>query len=261
MLKKIISTSILSISALAVMTANAAAISDTAKTSDVKTIKAKKHHKPTQAVSSVERKSKPAVNVVDENNQPISQGISFARSGLPAGLYVSGQVGYAETHMNSKLPSPVGVDLANNGLAGRLAMGYKINQNFAIEVGYLQLQQGKAIGKDDTAYNKQNAIDIAGKGTIPLTHNVNLYGKVGVAYLTTRLEDKLAQDGNSVTLDNNNLYGIAKHKWAPEVAVGMGYDITPNVTVDTSFTHIQPMGSKRPGNIDFLAVGVGYNFG
>jgi hypothetical protein len=45
------------------------------------------------------------------------------------------------------------------------------------------------------------------------------------------------------------------------VAIGMGYDITPNVTVDTSLTHVQTLGNKRPGNINFLAVGVGYNFG
>lgn len=54
--------------------------------------------------------------------------------------------------------------------------------------------------------------------------------------------------------------GIAKHKWAPEAAVGVSYNITSNLFVDTSWTHIQPLGKNKSGNIDFVAVGLGYNF-
>lgn len=177
---------------------------------------------------------------------------------LPVGLYVSGQAGYADTHMKSRLPSAMGIALANDGLAGRLAIGYKVTPNFGLELGYLQLSEGKSnYAKGIALYNKQHAIDVVAKGILPITNNVNIYGKLGVAYLTTQLEAK----ASNVAVDLNSVEGIAKHKWAPEVAVGMGYDITPNVTVDTSLTHIQPIGSNRPGNIDFLAVGVGYNFG
>lgn len=181
-----------------------------------------------------------------------------ANAALPAGLYVSGQAGYADTHMKSRLSSKIGSALANDGLAGRIALGYKITPNFGLEVGYLQLSEGKSNYANDAAlYNKQHAIDVVAKGILPITNNVNIYGKLGVAYLTTQLEAK----ASNVSIDLNSAQGIAKHKWSPEVAVGMGYDITPNVTVDTSLTHIQPMGSNRPGNIDFLAVGIGYNFG
>ena len=172
-----------------------------------------------------------------------------ANAALP-GLYVSGQVGYADTHMKSRFQSGVGIALANDGLAGRLALGYKITPKLALEVGYLQLPDAKVTVKDETFSNQQHAVDLAAKGTLPITSNVNLYGKLGVAYLTTQL------DTITKTADN-----ISKRTFAPEVAIGMGYDITPNVTVDTSLTHIQPIGSNRPGNIDFLAVGVGYNFG
>ena len=105
-------------------------------------------------------------------------------------------------------------------------------------------------GTSKTHSNRQDAIDVAAKGTLPITNNVNVYGKVGLAYLTTQL------DANTKLSDD-----ISKRSFAPEVAIGMGYDITPNITVDTSLTHIQTIGNKRPGNIDFLAVGVGYNFG
>lgn len=170
-----------------------------------------------------------------------------ANAALPKGLYVSGQVGYAETHMKSRLAFH-GVDLNNDGLAGRLAIGYKITPNAALELGYLQLSEAKL--KNSDLSNKQHAIDIAAKGILPITNNVDIYGKVGVAYLTTVLDTHTRSENH-----------ISKRMFAPEVAVGMGYDITPNVTVDTSLTHIQTIGSNRPGNIDFLAVGVGYNFG
>lgn len=166
-----------------------------------------------------------------------------AHAALP--FYVSGQVGYADTHMKPRLQSkPL---LANSGLAGRLALGYKITPALAIETGYLQLSDGNYSQGKETFSNQQYAFDIAAKGSLPITTNVNIYGKLGVAYLTTKLDPKLDD--------------VSKRKFAPEVAVGMGYDITPNVTVDTSLTHIQTLGSKRPGNIDFLAVGVSYNFG
>lgn len=86
MFKKILSTTVLSVSALAAMTANAAA----------------------------------------------------------PGVYVTGQVGYADTNMASKTNvfdlagNFVDVpkrdqNLSNNGLAGRVAIGYQFNQNFAVE--------------------------------------------------------------------------------------------------------------------------------
>ena len=187
--------------------------------------------------------------------------IMNANAALPVGLYVSGQAGYADTHMKSRLSSPNGINLANDGLSGRIALGYKITPNFGLEVGYLQLPEGKSNFSQNTQYNKQHAIDVAAKGMLPITQNVNIYGKLGVAYLTTELKKDTTDTGIPISTDLNQAEGIAKHKWAPEVAIGMGYDITPNVTVDTSLTHIQPMGNNRPGNIDFLAVGVSYNFG
>ena len=73
---------------------------------------------------------------------------------------------------------------------------------------------------------------------------------------------KPANNSNpSSTTDFNNAAAVTKNKWAPEAALGVSYDITPNVSVDTSWTHIQPLGSNKPGNIDFVAVGLGYNFG
>ncbi|WP_342219375.1 outer membrane beta-barrel protein [Rickettsiella endosymbiont of Miltochrista miniata] len=210
----------------------------------------------------------------------------MAANAAAPGVYVTGQLGYANTHMGSKTnfadinkntPADFNFtannakdsNLANNGLAGRIALGYQFNQNFAVETGYLYLGSKKVDGtiakdhRNDTLSLHQNAIDLVGKGIVPMSTNVNLYGKVGVAYLTTDVEGKIAGTDSKpeVTADLNKNANLNKHKFAPEVALGVSYDITPNVSVDTSWTHIQPLGSDKPGNIDFVAVGLGYNFG
>ncbi|MDQ8038858.1 MAG: outer membrane beta-barrel protein [Rickettsiella sp.] len=207
----------------------------------------------------------------------------MAANAAAPGVYVTGQLGYANTHMSDKTnfaainkgikpipdfkPNSADVtNLSNNGLAGRLAIGYQFNQNFAVEMGYLQLNKKKVDGTVDrlpaSISLQQNAIDLVGKGILPIANNVNVYGKLGVAYLTTTIEGKGQVDKLvPATFDLDGTAGVSKHKWAPEAAIGVSYDITPNVSVDTSWTHIQPLGSKRPGNIDFVAVGLGYNFG
>ena len=206
-----------------------------------------------------------------------------ANAALPSGLYVSGQVGYADTHLKNRL-SILSPNLTNDGLAGRLAIGYKLTPNLALEVGYLQLPSAKlnlsvplpppqkanissllSSASSDDAFdnlsNKQHAIDLVVKGILPITHNVNIYGKLGAAYLTTQIQGKTTDAGIPTYIDKNSTVGIDKRQWAPEIAIGMGYDITSNVSVDTSLTHIQTIGNHRSGNIDFLAVGVAYNFG
>lgn len=207
-----------------------------------------------------------------------------ANAAVP-GVYVTGQIGYANTHMGNKInntdilnydvdPAKLGKNLSNNGLAGRTAIGYQFNQNFAVEAGYLHLSKSKidlgAInsivksGADSqgTLKLQQNVIDIAGKGIIPLNNTINVYGKLGVAYLTTNIKATLQTPGEAnVTVNLNDSANIVKHSWAPEAAIGISYGITPNVSLDASLTHIQPLGNNRPGTIDFAAVGFGYNFG
>jgi OOP family OmpA-OmpF porin len=209
----------------------------------------------------------------------------MAANATTNGVYVTGQLGYAKnkTGLNSnpitsngKQIYDVNKDLSATGrnLAGRLAIGYQFTPNWAVEMGYLQLGKKKFDGilyspvKGYTGstvingqYNiSQSAIDLVGKGIYPINDKFNVYGKLGVAYVTTTVDGKY--DTNYHTnLINNNQTAIAKHKWAPEAAVGVSYDITPNMFVDTSWTHIQPLGKNKPGNIDFVAVGLGYSFG
>ncbi|MES2141970.1 MAG: outer membrane beta-barrel protein [Pseudomonadota bacterium] len=199
------------------------------------------------------------------------------------GIYISSQLGYANTHMKDKtnieainekfiiprfIPNEMDTtDVSNNGLAGRLAIGYQFNQNFALEAGYLQLATRRVYGVELTGISslslQQNVLDIVAKGIFPINNKFNVYGKLGLAYLTTLFNAKVTQLPNIApsSININSISGIDKHIGAPEAAVGVGYDVTPNISVDTSWTYIQPLSNNRPGNIDFVAVGIGYNFG
>lgn len=198
----------------------------------------------------------------------------MAANAAAPGPYITGQLGYADTHMSGRtefgdkinglsITEQSSNNLSNNGLAGRLAVGYQFNQNLAVELGYLQLRSKKTdliLQKDEdtsitaaAAKLSQNAIDLAAKGILPLASNLNAYGKLGVAYVSTT---------GKVNVAGKDSVSGTERKWAPEAAVGVSYDITPNMSLDTSWTHIQAVGNKSNlGNIDFVAVGVGYNFG
>ncbi len=211
-------------------------------------------------------------------------GVMAANAAAP-GVYVSGQLGYANTHLGNKtniaaltpkLPgtfTPISgsdTDLANNGLAGRIALGYQFNPNFALEAGYLHLGQRKVDGvvsyilhpvRPGSLELQQDAIDLLAKGIIPVSDKFNLYGKAGLAYVNTNMTYIVQTLPTPEKTDANKSANIDQYKLAPEVALGVSYDITPNVSVDTSWTHIQAVGKNRPGNIDFVAVGLAYNFG
>lgn len=191
-------------------------------------------------------------------------------------LYIGGQLGYANTHMANKLIDPnaknpfEAATLSNDDLAGRIYVGYQFNPYLAVELGYLQLANTNKKGIDQgiAAEKKldQHAVDVLAKASMPIANNLSVYGKLGMAYLTTNIRETFNystpdHDNVPVTINLNNQFGISKHIWAPEAAIGINYNITPNISVDTSWTHIQPLGNKKPGNIDFVALGLGYQFG
>jgi OmpA-OmpF porin, OOP family len=258
MMKKIIMTSVLGVSALALVNANAE-VASTA-TPATKPLHAKKHHHAhaKKNLKSANKTEQAPSNVEDMSETVPAQTISSSsvHHGLPTGLYVGAQVGYGQSSV------PNQSFLNNDGLSGRVNIGYQINKNFAVEAGYLALNKKTQVlndGKNDGKkhVNQQNVMDLAGKVSYPITERVNLYGKAGVAYITSRYDET----SNNGTTELNTDYDVARHKFAPEVAVGMDFNVTSNIAVDTSLTHIHPVGNKRPGNINYLAVGVNYTFG
>ncbi len=179
-----------------------------------------------------------------------------AANATTPGAYVNGEVGYVHTKNKFLKPFPAKDTKYQGGLIGRLSVGYQFSPYWAIEAGYLQLAKQKsnllvgAANANNLVILKQHAFDVAGKGIYPISDKFNLYAKAGMAYLISNLNG-----------DKALVPAIAKRSWAPEAGVGITYNITSNVFVDTSYTHIHPIGKNRPSNIDFATVGIGYSFG
>lgn len=186
----------------------------------------------------------------------VALSISATASAAANGAYVGGQIGLANTNYNH-------TTMDNSGLAGRIFGGYQFNQYFATELGYTQFSHADYktvhfLGNTLKGHIAENAVDLVGKGILPLQDGFSLYGKAGAAYLTG--EQVLTARGPDV-LNGYAKHDVTEHRILPTFGVGVSYDITPNVPVDISWTRIQKVGNTDLQSTDFFGVGVSYHFG
>lgn len=178
---------------------------------------------------------------------------SVANAALP-GFYVGGQLGWGHTGWSTSDTTPSASSVDNNGIAGRVSGGYQFNENWAAELGYSRFSNtdfnkiGGIPGFNATVKNEY-AVDLVGKGILPLGNCFNLYGKLGAAYLSAEGTTNFGGSSNT------------EHKVYPTFGVGVSYDITPNVPVDLSWNRIQKVGSNDLPSTDLVALGIAYNFG
>jgi OOP family OmpA-OmpF porin len=58
--------------------------------------------------------------------------------------------------------------------------GYQVNRNFGVEVGYTDLGQASISGPGGSVRFEATGFEFSGVGTIPLTQQFSLYGKLGL---------------------------------------------------------------------------------
>jgi len=195
--------------------------------------------------------------------------------------YVSGQLGMGWQHIKdfSQTTEVEGVAVKNTltskdtkGLAGRIAVGYNLNENLALELGGVMFSNAKWDRKvvfPDPAFSitgeqkfSTYAIDLLAKGSVPVNDEFSVYGKAGVAYVHHKWE-------NTETLVTPNLTETSTketttHSYRPELAIGAAYKVDENLAVDLSFARIFGQGElgdeKYTPNLDLLAVGLTYSF-
>lgn len=175
---------------------------------------------------------------------------------------------------------------SNTGLGGRVFIGYQFNNYFALELGYYRFKTLNLNGNLTTNvhvnselilqllrrdsfsfpiyFNAKTSmttyvVDLSAKGILPITANLNLYGKVGLAYID-------ADAHVSLSMNVNNIFDIgisanpSVNMVYPEFGVGISYDITEHANLDLSWIHIQKYNGKCFPNIDFVSTGLIYRF-
>jgi len=164
-------------------------------------------------------------------------------------IYIGEQLGYGKTGVES--------GLNDSGLAGRLFAGYQFNPYFSTELGWTKFSNVTKSERDDwglltTDFTaRTDALDLLGKATYPMTSNLDIYGKLGVAYAmqSYKISNKM---WDSVTLN--------EYAWLPTFGFGGTYHFTPKVGLDASYSRIQHVGNTTIASSDFLGVGFSYSF-
>jgi len=177
-----------------------------------------------------------------------------ASASIP-GFYLLGQLGTADTHQEATNAAAQSIN-SKMAFTGRIAGGYQFNQNVAFEMGYTRFSDvdfsgvGGVPGQNVSL--REKAIDFMAKPMLPISSNVNLYAKLGLAYLKA----------NGSALVNGRNYLGYSDSWNPSFGLGLSYDITPFVPLDLAWTRIQGVGGGNSiPSTDFYSIGLAYYFG
>ncbi|HVY53975.1 MAG TPA: porin family protein [Gammaproteobacteria bacterium] len=179
-------------------------------------------------------------------------------------MYIGVQGGLANTNFsisNVKLNQANGggpvtsANISNHISAIRGYAGYRWNEYLALEGGYLKPRstrfQNINGGGFDTGWINQYAIDVTGKLFLPMATYIHLspYLKAGGAYMSS-------STGGSIVRNGASNFGYSLH---PLLGVGIGYNFTPYLVGDISWTNITKYNSNIPQTNLFFA-GLTYYF-
>ena len=194
--------------------------------------------------------------------------LSTASLAAAPGFYVGGQLGWsssdAEYHNETSLPLQAGSS-DKSGLGGRLSAGYQFDKNWAAELGYTRYADVKAknitLGNDSLrdASLQHDAIDLVGKGILPLDNGFNVFAKLGLSYVKVNTENNFFaphKSGGKVIIEQ---HGDSGSRWRPTYGLGVGYDFNENVTADISWVRVQK--GNGIANLDLMSAGISYHFG
>jgi OOP family OmpA-OmpF porin len=181
------------------------------------------------------------------------------------GPYFGALVGWGDIHQSSA--SGTGLNTTSSqstGIAGQINAGYQFTPIWAVDAGYTKFTSGTinannpAIGVASSTINFNTyAIHLMAKGIIPLQNGLEVYGKVGPAYL----RENIALEGTSPPPPAEIHEGHTLNKVFPAVALGITFNFNNNLGADISIMHIQHVGDNQLHNADFAGAGLIYFFG
>jgi len=208
------------------------------------------------------------------------------------GYYLGGQMGWGNVNQSGLSEGDMGGVMINafgysnfsmnnfsgtsseTGFAWRVFGGYQIGYNWAMEIGWSILPKlpvdAHVTGTDfvtgldyeahTTGTLKTGIFDAVGKYIYYLPCQFNIYGKLGLAYVTGWTNEDLFINelGFTVTGGGDQTLG----RVYPTFGVGLGYDFRPDISMDVSYTRVQKIGnSEQLGSSDMLLAALVLHFG
>lgn len=190
--------------------------------------------------------------------------ISASQAGSQPQMYVGAQGGYANTNfgLSTMVATPengsvqlTSASIKNHVFAGRGYAGYQFNDYFALEAGFLKPRSTRYTQINDdtipTGNVSEYGIDITAKVFLPMAAYIHLspYLKAGGIYMD-------GQSHGGITRNGASDFGYSTH---PLFGAGIGYNLSPNLTADVSWTTITKRNSQLP-RIDMFFLGLTYHF-
>ncbi len=176
----------------------------------------------------------------------------FATSQASAqGLYLGGSVGKSDIDdsITSGLITSGPVDGKDTGY--KIFGGYQINQNFGVELGYVDLGKVTYSGFSGTSPVTNGTVEATGfnisaVGSVPLNPSFALFGKIGMFVWEAKANDITGGSPFSAKEDGTDV----------SFGFGLSYNFTKNVSARVEWERFK-MDSE---NASLLSVGIAYRF-
>lgn len=127
-------------------------------------------------------------------------------------------------------------------------VGYQYNRNLAVEAAFTGVGQVTDIAG---ATSKGDAFSLVAVGTLPVSSNFDLLGKVGFSSAKTTSTATFASQG---TTRSGLTFGIGgQYNLSKSVGIRFGWDSTPIATMTAA-------GAKLNANASVLSAGVVFHF-
>lgn len=181
----------------------------------------------------------------------VLSGLVAAAQASAQGFYIGGSIGQSKMDDGNAIP-----DLITSGTVDGKDTGYKIfggyqfNQNFGLELAYVDLGKasysGTFLGAPVTGGTvKTSGVNISAVGTLPLNSGFALFGKAGLFTWESKASDITGGVPFSGKEDGTNA----------SFGLGASYNFTKNFGIRSEWERF-----KAVGDIDLLSVGIVYKF-
>lgn len=166
------------------------------------------------------------------------------------GPYVSAHVGYGYVNADTdKYDNDSNYDVSRTDFAWSINAGYQFNESAALEVGYMNMPNTRIKNKSTDFIDKHDihATTILFKGSMPLSPEQDVFGKIGLAAM--RDSDKI-YDNNGNVVDNNKAYGSVN---TVMFGLGMDFHTQPNLDLTAQLLFTPETDNRMPGTATALA--------
>lgn len=173
---------------------------------------------------------------------------AFSAGAADTGFYGGLGLGRSQSDVNA---GPIAGSKDDKDNAWKAFGGYQINRYFAVEGGYADLGRASVIGPAGAASFDSQVWQASAVGSLPLTEQFALTGKLGVARTSTDVVGNVG--GAPIVASDNNT--------DPTYGLGLRYDFTKQIGVRGEWERFRASGAGfGKSDVDLFTVNGIYRF-